>query len=45
MSTPREYILVTRVLFGSLAIYAQLDAEFEYLRLVRRWLPGFADPR
>ncbi|MFC9897573.1 ABC1 kinase family protein [Nocardia sp. NPDC127579] len=41
---PREYVMIVRVLIGSISMYAQLDARLEFMRLVSELMPGFADP-
>jgi len=43
LNLPAEYVVILRVLIGSLGIYGQLDAEFGYLKILSEWLPGFAD--
>lgn len=44
LTLPPEYLLIDRVTFGSLAVLCQLDATAPLRLIVKRWLPGFADP-
>lgn len=43
LSLPPEYLMIFRVLVGSVGICAQLDACAPYMAILTRWLPGFAD--
>ncbi|MFC4602436.1 ABC1 kinase family protein [Rhodococcus kronopolitis] len=47
LNMPPEYVMIFRVLLGSVGICAQLDAEAPYMGILTRWLPGFTedDPR
>ncbi|TSD97403.1 AarF/ABC1/UbiB kinase family protein [Skermania sp. ID1734] len=40
LNLPPEYLMIFRVLLGSVGILAQLDAEAPYMRIAREWLPG-----
>jgi predicted unusual protein kinase regulating ubiquinone biosynthesis (AarF/ABC1/UbiB family) len=44
MNLPAQYVMIMRVLVGSVGIACQLDAEADYRRIMSDWLPGFADP-
>lgn len=44
LNLPAEYLMIFRVLLGSVGICAQLDAYAPYMGILTRWLPGFADP-
>jgi predicted unusual protein kinase regulating ubiquinone biosynthesis (AarF/ABC1/UbiB family) len=44
LSLPPEYLMIFRVLVGSVGICAQLDAYAPYMAILTRWLPGFDDP-
>jgi predicted unusual protein kinase regulating ubiquinone biosynthesis (AarF/ABC1/UbiB family) len=43
LNLPPKYLMIFRVLMGSVGICAQLNAEAPYMRIMRDWLPGFAD--
>lgn len=45
MQLPAQYVMIFRVLGGSVGILAQLDAELSFLRLARDWVPGFREER
>ncbi|WP_280495451.1 ABC1 kinase family protein [Nocardia asiatica] len=45
LQLPAEYVMIFRVLGGSVGILAQLDAELPFMRLVRTWMPGFTEER
>ncbi|WP_245839465.1 ABC1 kinase family protein [Nocardia donostiensis] len=45
MMLPAEYVMIFRVLAGSIGICAQLDAEVPFMQLASVWLPGFRDAR
>ena len=45
MMLPGEYVMIFRVLGGSIGICAQLDAEVPFMQLASRWLPGFRQER
>lgn len=40
---PAEYLMIHRVLSGSVAILCQLDAEAPFLAVIRRWAPTMID--
>ncbi len=42
MNLPPEYLMIFRVLAGSVGICAQLDAEAAFMEIVSEWLPGYA---
>lgn len=42
---PAEYVMLFRVLGGSIGICAQLDAEVPFIQLAATWLPGFREER
>ncbi|MFC9762448.1 ABC1 kinase family protein [Rhodococcus jostii] len=44
LNLPAEYLMIFRVLVGSVGICAQLDAYAPYMEILTRWLPGFAEP-
>jgi predicted unusual protein kinase regulating ubiquinone biosynthesis (AarF/ABC1/UbiB family) len=44
LNLPAEYLMIFRVLLGSVGICAQLDAYAPYMEILTRWLPGFAEP-
>lgn len=44
LNLPPEYLMIFRVLLGSVGICAQLDADAPYMAILNRWLPGFTDP-
>ncbi|KAA0024357.1 AarF/ABC1/UbiB kinase family protein [Antrihabitans cavernicola] len=41
LNLPPEYLMIFRVLLGSVGICAQLDAEAPYMRILSESLPGF----
>ncbi|RVW05313.1 ABC1 kinase family protein [Rhodococcus xishaensis] len=43
LSLPPEYLMIFRVLLGSVGICAQLDAYAPYMKILTQWLPGFAE--
>ncbi len=43
LNLPPEYLMIFRVLMGSVGICAQLDAYAPYMRILTEWLPGFDD--
>ncbi|MFC7447471.1 ABC1 kinase family protein [Rhodococcus daqingensis] len=43
LNMPAEYVMVFRVLLGSVGICAQLDAYAPYMEILTKWLPGFAE--
>lgn len=45
LQLPAEYLMIFRVLGGSVGILAQLDAEMGFMSLVRTWVPGFRTER
>ncbi|MFB8278717.1 ABC1 kinase family protein [Nocardia colli] len=45
LQLPAEYVMIFRVLGGSVGILAQLDAELPFMELVRTWMPGFREER
>ncbi|QIS05743.1 AarF/ABC1/UbiB kinase family protein [Nocardia brasiliensis] len=45
LQLPAEYVMIFRVLGGSVGILAQLDAELPFMKLVRTWMPGFTAER
>ncbi|NUP26088.1 MAG: AarF/ABC1/UbiB kinase family protein [Nocardia sp.] len=45
MMLPAEYVMIFRVLGGSIGICAQLDAEVPFMQLASTWLPGFREQR
>ncbi|HEY1226552.1 MAG TPA: AarF/UbiB family protein, partial [Ramlibacter sp.] len=44
MNLPSQYVMIMRVLVGSVGIACQLDAEAGFRQIMADWLPGFADP-
>ncbi|MDN5759480.1 MAG: AarF/UbiB family protein [Tomitella sp.] len=40
---PADYLMIHRVLSGSVAILCQLDADAPFLSVIRRWAPGMVD--
>ena len=44
MNLPAEYLMIFRVLAGSIGICAQLDGETPFLEILTEWLPGYASP-
>jgi predicted unusual protein kinase regulating ubiquinone biosynthesis (AarF/ABC1/UbiB family) len=45
LQLPAEYVMIFRVLSGSVGILAQLDAELPFMQLVKTWMPGFREER
>ncbi|MEV5839035.1 AarF/UbiB family protein [Nocardia sp. NPDC052112] len=45
LQLPAQYVMIFRVLGGSVGILAQLDAELPFMQLVRAWMPGFQQER
>jgi predicted unusual protein kinase regulating ubiquinone biosynthesis (AarF/ABC1/UbiB family) len=43
LNLPPSYVLIHRVVLGTIAVLAQLDGEAPYRSEAERWLPGFAD--
>lgn len=43
LNLPSEYVMIHRVLLGSIGILSQLGAEAGYRQIVTDWLPGFTD--
>ncbi|GAB2628649.1 AarF/UbiB family protein [Prescottella soli] len=43
LNLPPEYLMIFRVLLGSVGICAQLDAYAPYMAILTKWLPGFSD--
>ncbi len=43
MSLPPKYLMIFRVLLGSVGICAQLDAQAPYMKIMHDFLPGFTD--
>lgn len=43
LNMPAEYVMIFRVLLGSVGICAQLDANAPYMEILTRWLPGFTE--
>ncbi|WP_067659844.1 ABC1 kinase family protein [Nocardia harenae] len=43
LQLPPEYVMIFRVLGGSIGILAQLDAELPFMQLAREWMPGFTE--
>ncbi|GAA5041281.1 ABC1 kinase family protein [Nocardia callitridis] len=43
LQLPAEFVMIFRVLGGSVGILAQLDAELPFMELVRTWMPGFRE--
>lgn len=43
LQLPPQYVMIFRVLGGSVGILAQLDAELPFMQLVREWMPGFTE--
>ncbi|MFI9509496.1 ABC1 kinase family protein [Nocardia sp. NPDC052566] len=42
---PADYVMIFRVLAGSIGIAAQLDAEIPFMQLANTWLPGLREER
>ncbi|WP_227996206.1 ABC1 kinase family protein [Nocardia australiensis] len=45
LQLPAQYVMIFRVLGGSVGILAQLDAELPFMQLVKTWMPGFQEER
>jgi len=45
LQLPAEYVMIFRVLGGSVGILAQLDAEVPFMGLAYDWLPGLREAR
>lgn len=45
LQLPAEYVMIFRVLGGSVGILAQLDAEVPFMGLAYTWLPGLRESR
>ena len=45
LQLPAQYVMIFRVLGGSVGILAQLDAEIPFMQLVRAWMPAFREER
>lgn len=43
LNLPAQYLMIMRVLLGSVGVCCQLDAEAPYLQIMSDWLPGFGD--
>jgi predicted unusual protein kinase regulating ubiquinone biosynthesis (AarF/ABC1/UbiB family) len=43
LNMPAEYVMIFRVLLGSVGICAQLDAYAPYMEILTKWLPGFTE--
>ncbi|WP_051179246.1 ABC1 kinase family protein [Nocardia concava] len=43
LQLPAEHVMIFRVLGGSVGICAQLDAEVPFMKLMRDWVPGYAE--
>ncbi|MFI1915966.1 ABC1 kinase family protein [Nocardia sp. NPDC020380] len=43
MQLPAEHVMIFRVLGGSVGICAQLDAEVPFMKLMKDWVPGYAE--
>lgn len=43
LNLPSEYVMIHRVLLGSIGILCQLGAEADYRAIVTEWLPGFTE--
>ena len=41
LNMPPEYLMIFRVLLGSVGICTQLDADAPYMSILAKWLPGF----
>ena len=44
LNLPPAYLLIHRVTLGSIGVLCQLEARGAVPGVVRRWLPGFAEP-
>ncbi len=45
LQLPADYVMIFRVLGGSVGILAQLDAEIPFMQLAYTWLPGLREHR
>lgn len=45
LQLPAEYVMIFRVLGGSIGICAQLDAELPFMKLMQDWVPGYKEYR
>lgn len=45
LQLPAEYVMIFRVLGGSVGICAQLDADVPFMKLVHDWVPGYLENR
>ncbi len=45
LQLPPEYVMIFRVLGGSIGICAQLDAEVPFMKLMQDWVPGYTEYR
>ena len=43
LNLPPEYLMIFRVLSGSVGILTQLDAEAPFMSILAEWLPGFTE--
>lgn len=43
LNMPAKYLMIFRVLLGSVGICAQLDAEAPYMGILTEWMPGYAE--
>ncbi|MEC3916437.1 ABC1 kinase family protein [Nocardia sp. CDC160] len=43
LQLPAEHVMIFRVLGGSVGICAQLDAEVPFMKLMKDWVPGYAE--
>ncbi|HEY5853500.1 MAG TPA: AarF/ABC1/UbiB kinase family protein [Aldersonia sp.] len=43
LNLPPKYLMIFRVLLGSVGVASQLDAEAPYMRILTEWMPGFAE--
>ncbi|WP_026306896.1 ABC1 kinase family protein [Smaragdicoccus niigatensis] len=43
LQMPPEYLMIFRVLTGSVGVCSQLSAEAPYMQIAQQWLPGLAD--
>lgn len=44
LNLPPNYLMIHRVTLGSIGVLCQLEAKAPYQAILRRWLPGFAEP-
>ena len=44
LNLPPNYLMIHRVTLGSIGVLCQLEAKAPYRAILRRWLPGFAEP-